>query len=191
MILVIDNYDSFTYNMVQALGVLDKNIAVARNDRISLEEAADLKPDYLVISPGPGKPADARMSNELIRKFSGKIPILGICLGHQCIAEIFGGKVQNAERLVHGKSSRIYHDGKGIFKGLPNPISGGRYHSLIADEKSIPPCLEVSAYTVEGEIMGLRHKDFPVNGLQFHPESVLTETGNLLFQNFMTMRRPQ
>ncbi|MCX7702734.1 MAG: aminodeoxychorismate/anthranilate synthase component II [Planctomycetota bacterium] len=187
MILVIDNYDSFTYNIVQALGALHGEIVVVRNDRITVPEAKELAPSYLVISPGPGRPESAGVSNQLIESFCGTIPIMGICLGHQCIAQVFGGRVVKAERLLHGKSSRIYHDGCTIFKGLPNPISGGRYHSLIVDERTLPSCLEVSAYTAEGEIMGVRHKQFHVEGVQFHPESVLTEGGKAIFQNFLML----
>ena len=189
MILIIDNYDSFAYNVVQGLGTLSRDIFVARNDRITLQEAKRLAPDYLVISPGPGRPESAGVSNQFIEAFCEEIPILGICLGQQCIGQTFGGKVVHAERLIHGKASRIYHDGKGIFGGVPNPIPGGRYHSLIVDEKSLPSCLEVSAYTAEGEIMGVRHKEFSVEGVQFHPESILTEAGNLLFQNFLDVYR--
>lgn len=189
MILMIDNYDSFTYNAVQALGLLHGEVKVVRNNRISPGEAADLNPDYLVISPGPGGPEDAGVTNDLIKTFAGRIPILGICLGHQCIAHTFGGRVVNADRLVHGKASRVYHDGCTIFRGLSNPISAARYHSLIVEEASLPKCLEMSAYTTDGEIMGIRHKEFPIEGVQFHPESILTECGMNLFQNFLALRR--
>ncbi|MDQ7778296.1 MAG: aminodeoxychorismate/anthranilate synthase component II [Planctomycetota bacterium] len=189
MILVIDNYDSFTYNTVQALGTMHDAVAVARNDRTTLEEANRLAPDYLVISPGPGRPEGAGLSNRLIAAFAGSIPVLGICLGHQCIASVFGGKVVYAPRLVHGKTSLVYHDGHGIFKGVPNPIPGGRYHSLIVEEASLPDCLEISAYTSEGEIMGIRHREFALEGVQFHPESILTGSGDLMFRNFLDLRR--
>lgn len=189
MILIIDNYDSFTYNVVQALGAMHGEIETARNDRITLEEAKRLSPEYLVVSPGPGRPEDAGISNELIKAFSGLIPVLGVCLGHQCIGHAFGGKVVNADRLLHGKASRIYHDSRTIYAGLPNPILGGRYHSLVVDEKTLPDCLEISAYTPEGEIMGVRHKELPVEGVQFHPESVLTEVGKLVLKNFLNMGR--
>jgi len=189
MILMIDNYDSFTYNAVQALGALHGDVKVVRNDRITPGEAEELKPDYLVISPGPGGPEDAGVTNDLIKTFAGRIPILGICLGHQCITHTFGGKVVNADRLVHGKASRVYHDGCTIFRGLSNPISAARYHSLIVEESSLPKCLEMSAYTTDGEIMGIRHKEFPIEGVQFHPESILTESGMNLFQNFLALRR--
>lgn len=189
MILIIDNYDSFTYNVVQAFGALNEEPVTYRNDKISVEEAIKLQPECLVISPGPGYPEDGGVSNSMIESFAGKIPVLGVCLGHQCIAHVFGGKITNAEKLVHGKSSRIYHDSRTLFSGLPNPILGGRYHSLTVDEKTLPSCLEISAYTTEGEIMGIRHKEFPVEGVQFHPESVLTEVGKKIFQNFLNLKR--
>jgi anthranilate synthase/aminodeoxychorismate synthase-like glutamine amidotransferase len=187
MILMIDNYDSFTYNIVQALGAIRPDIEVYRNDRITVEEARALKPDCLVISPGPGRPEDGGVTNKLIESLHKEIPILGVCLGQQCIAQTLGGKIVNAKKLLHGKSCRIYHDGRSIYKGLSNPITGGRYHSLIVAEDSLPECLEVSAYTTDGEIMGIRHKEYPVEGVQFHPESVLTDMGRLLFQNFLNM----
>lgn len=189
MILVIDNYDSFTYNTVQILGTMNQKITTVRNDKISVEEAEQLNPEFIVISPGPGWPQDAGVSNKIIKAFYEKIPVLGICLGNQCIVQAFGGKIINAPKLLHGKASRIYHDSRTIYSGLPNPILGGRYHSLIADEKSLPECLEVASYTPEGEIMGVRHKDFPVEGVQFHPESILTELGRNIFQNFLNLRR--
>ena len=187
MILMIDNYDSFTYNIVQALGAMQPDIEVYRNDKITVEEVRALKPDCLVISPGPGRPEDGGVTNELIESLYKEIPILGVCLGQQCLAQTFGGRIVNAKKLLHGKSCRIYHDGRSIYKGLPNPITGGRYHSLIVAEDSLPDCLEVSAYTTEGEIMGIRHKEYPVEGVQFHPESVLTDMGRLLFQNFLNI----
>lgn len=189
MILVIDNYDSFTYNIVQALGVLHRDVRVFRNDVITAAEARDLDPDYLVVSPGPGRPEDAGATNSLIEEFAGQIPILGICLGQQCIAQVFGGRIINAEKLLHGKSSRVYHDGCGVYKGLANPLEGGRYHSLIVEESSLPGSLEMSAYTTEGEIMGLRHREHAIDGVQFHPESVLTDSGDRLFRNFLKSGR--
>ena len=185
MILVIDNYDSFTYNLVQYLGELEKDIRVYRNDQISLEQAKKLKPDYLVVSPGPGTPKDAGVSNELIKYFSDKIPVLGVCLGHQCIVEVFGGVVTNASRLMHGKISEIHHDGKTIYKGLANPFTATRYHSLIALKTKLPKCLELSAYTKQGEVMGVRLKNSQVEGVQFHPESILTEEGKKIIKNFL------
>ena len=185
MILVIDNYDSFVYNLVQYLGEFEKDIKVFRNDQISLEEAKKLKPGFLVISPGPGTPKDAGVSKELIKYFSDKIPILGVCLGHQCIVEVFGGVVTNASRLMHGKTSEIYHDGKTIYKGLANPFTATRYHSLIALKVKLPKCLELSAYTKQGEVMGVRLKGKPVEGVQFHPESILTEEGKKLISSFV------
>ncbi|MHC4661953.1 MAG: anthranilate synthase component II [Planctomycetota bacterium] len=185
MILLIDNYDSFTYNAANALGELHGDVKVVRNDRITVDEAERLSPDYIVISPGPGRPENAGISMRLIDVFSGKIPILGICLGHQCIAQFFGSRITYAERLLHGKTSRIYHDSKSIYNGLRNPVLAGRYHSLIVEEDSIPECLEISAYTAEGEIMGLRHRELPVEGVQFHPESILTEDGMSVFRNFL------
>ena len=191
MILVIDNYDSFTYNIVQALGAMHQELVTVRNDQLTLEEARQLAPEYLVISPGPGRPENAGISNELIEGFCRDIPVLGVCLGHQCIAHTFDGKIINSQKLLHGKASRIYHDSRTIYTGLPNPILGGRYHSLSVEEKSLPDCLEVSAYTPEGEIMGVRHREFPVEGVQFHPESILTEVGKLILENFLNLSRRQ
>lgn len=185
MILVIDNYDSFTYNLVQYLGELDQSLEVRRNDEISISEIEAMKPSRIVISPGPGVPRDAGISIELIRKFSGKIPILGVCLGHQAIGEAFGGEVVRAPRLMHGKTSPVHHDGKTIFKGLPNPFEATRYHSLIIRRETLPDCLEISAETSEKEIMGVRHKEYPVEGVQFHPESILTKCGKDLLSNFL------
>jgi anthranilate synthase/aminodeoxychorismate synthase-like glutamine amidotransferase len=184
MILVIDNYDSFTYNLVQYLGELGSELYVLRNDDARLLSDGH-SPERIVISPGPGRPEHAGHSNEVIRKYAGKVPILGVCLGHQCIAQVFGGTVKNAANIVHGKTSRIYHDGMTIYKNLSNPITATRYHSLIVDEDSVPDCLEVSSYTSEGEIMGIRHREFRVEGVQFHPESVLTSEGKMLLQNFL------
>lgn len=185
MILMIDNYDSFTYNLVQYLSELGEKLLVFRNDKITLQEIWRLKPDHIVISPGPGRPSDAGISNEIIRKFSGRIPILGVCLGHQCIGEVFGGKVVSAGKLMHGKTSMIYHSGKGIFRGMPSPFEATRYHSLIVERKSFPRVLEIMAWTKDKEIMALKHKKFPVWGVQFHPESILTKEGKRLLKNFI------
>ncbi len=187
MILVIDNYDSFTYNLVQYVGEMGKEIKVFRNDQISLEEALGFKPTHLIISPGPGKPQDAKVSNDLIKYFADKIPILGVCLGHQCIAFIFGGEVVRNERIVHGKTSEIYHNGQSIFSGLANPFLATRYHSLIVKEESLPDCLTVTAHTKEGEVMGIKHKDYVCEGVQFHPESILTKEGRQILQNFFNL----
>jgi anthranilate synthase/aminodeoxychorismate synthase-like glutamine amidotransferase len=184
MILVIDNYDSFTYNIVQYLYEWDKNVRVFRNDHITIDQIKELAPDKIVISPGPGNPKQAGISMDVIRTFAGKIPILGVCLGHQCIGEVFGGKVVRAARLMHGKTSPILHDGKGVFKGLKNGFDATRYHSLLVETCSLPSCLTVSARTKEGEIMGLRHKKLAVEGVQFHPESILTCEGKKLLKNF-------
>jgi anthranilate synthase/aminodeoxychorismate synthase-like glutamine amidotransferase len=185
MLLVIDNYDSFTYNLVQYFGELGADPQVKRNDAITPDEVEKMKPQKIVISPGPGRPEEAGISMELIRKFGGKIPILGVCLGHQCMGEVFGGKVVRAGRLMHGKTSPIQHDGKGVFQGLPNPFEATRYHSLIVEKNSVPSCLEVCAETAEGEIMGLRHREYPVHGVQFHPESILSKEGKDLLANFL------
>ncbi len=189
MILMIDNYDSFTYNLVQYLGELGAPCEVYRNDRISLEAIRERAPGYLIISPGPCTPKEAGISEGAILEMSGRVPILGVCLGHQCIGSAFGGKVIRAKRLMHGKSSLIHHDGKTIFKGLPNPFQAIRYHSLLVERESLPDCLEVSAETEEGEIMGLRHKRFSMEGVQFHPESILTQNGKNLLKNFLELRR--
>jgi anthranilate synthase/aminodeoxychorismate synthase-like glutamine amidotransferase len=185
MLLVIDNYDSFTYNLVQYFGELGADPQVKRNDAITPDEVEKMKPQKIVISPGPGRPEEAGISMELIRKFGGKIPILGVCLGHQCMGEVYGGKVVRAGRLMHGKTSPIQHDGKGVFQGLPNPFEATRYHSLIVEKNSVPSCLEVCAETAEGEIMGLRHREYPVHGVQFHPESILSKDGKDLLANFL------
>ncbi|MDA0324745.1 MAG: aminodeoxychorismate/anthranilate synthase component II [Verrucomicrobia bacterium] len=187
MLLVIDNYDSFTYNLVQYFGELGADPQVKRNDAITPEEVERMKPSKIVISPGPGTPADAGISMELIRRFGAKVPLLGVCLGHQCIGEVYGGKVVRAGRLMHGKTSPIQHDGKGVFAQLPNPFEATRYHSLIVEAESVPSCLEVSAKTAEGEIMGLRHRQNPVHGVQFHPESILSKEGKDLLANFLKM----
>jgi anthranilate synthase/aminodeoxychorismate synthase-like glutamine amidotransferase len=185
MLLVIDNYDSFTYNLVQYFGELGADPQVKRNDAITPDEVEKMKPQKIVISPGPGRPEEAGISMELIRKFGEKIPILGVCLGHQCMGEVYGGKVVRAGRLMHGKTSPIQHDGKGVFQGLPNPFEATRYHSLIVEKNSVPSCLEVCAETAEGEIMGLRHREYPVHGVQFHPESILSKEGKDLLANFL------
>jgi anthranilate synthase/aminodeoxychorismate synthase-like glutamine amidotransferase len=185
MLLVIDNYDSFTYNLVQYFGELGADPQVKRNDAITIEELEKMRPAKIVISPGPGTPADAGISMEVIRRLGSKIPILGVCLGHQSIGEVYGGKVVRAERLMHGKTSPIRHDGKGVFAKLPNPFEATRYHSLIVERDSVPNCLEVSAETAEGEIMGLRHREYPVHGVQFHPESILSKEGKDLLANFL------
>jgi para-aminobenzoate synthetase component II len=185
MILMIDNYDSFTYNLVQYLGEMGQELKVFRNDVLTIEKIKKMRPNRIVISPGPGSPKDAGISKEVIRTFGTKIPVLGVCLGHQCIGEVFGGKVVGAERLMHGKTSPIYHNGKGVFKGLDNPFIATRYHSLLVEKKSLPAELEITAETKEKEIMGLRHKKFPIHGVQFHPESILTQSGKELLRNFL------
>ena len=185
MLLMIDNYDSFTYNIVQYFGELGQDVKVFRNDAISLAEIARLKPDYLVISPGPCAPSQAGVSLAAIREFSGKIPLLGVCLGHQSIGEAFGGRVIHAKKLMHGKVSPVHHTDQGVFKGLPNPITCTRYHSLAIERETLPDCLEITAWTDDGEIMGVRHKTLAVEGVQFHPESILTERGHDLLNNFL------
>ena len=187
MLLVIDNYDSFTYNLVQYFGELGEDPVVKRNDAITALEVEKLKPGRIVISPGPGTPADAGISMEVIRRMGKTTPMLGVCLGHQCIAEVYGGKVVRAERLMHGKTSPIRHEGSGVFAGLPNPFEATRYHSLIVEKKSVPQCLRVTADTAEGEIMGLQHREFPVHGVQFHPESILSREGKDLLRNFLKL----
>ncbi|CAG7649905.1 Aminodeoxychorismate/anthranilate synthase component 2 [Paenibacillus solanacearum] len=185
MILVIDNYDSFTYNLVQYLGELGEQIEVRRNDEIDLAGIEALKPDHILISPGPCTPNEAGISLSLIEHFKGKVPILGVCLGHQSIGQVFGGDVIRAERLMHGKTSQIFHDGKTVFKDLPSPFTATRYHSLIVKRETLPDCLEISAETAEGEIMGLRHKHYPIEGVQFHPESIITDHGHQMLRNFL------
>ena len=191
MVFVLDNYDSFTYNLVQYLGELGAEVEVRRNDQVSIAEIEALRPERIVISPGPCTPADAGISVELIRHFAGKVPVLGVCLGHQAIGEAFGGKVVRAKNIMHGKTSRVEHDGKTIFKGLESPMTATRYHSLIVADDHLPPELEVSAHTVERDgtqvIMGLRHRKFRVEGVQFHPESVLTGDGKKLIKNFLEL----
>jgi anthranilate synthase component II len=186
MLLMIDNYDSFTYNLVQYLGELGQDVKVARNDEISLEEIERLAPATIVISPGPCTPNEAGISLALIERFAGKIPILGVCLGHQAIGQALGGKVVHAQALMHGKVSRIHHSGKGVFRGLPSPYQATRYHSLAIERASCPGELEITAWTEDGEIMGVRHRTLPLEGVQFHPESILTEHGHALLRNFLT-----
>lgn len=189
MILIIDNYDSFTYNLVQYLGEMGEELRVFRNDAITVGRIQKLKPSRIVISPGPGDPSDAGVSNEVIRKLGPKTPVLGVCLGHQCIGEVFGGRVVGAARLMHGKTSRIFHKGKGIFQNIDNPFVATRYHSLIVERKSFPAALEITAETKEKEIMALQHKKFPVFGVQFHPESILTQPGKEILRNFLKLTR--
>jgi para-aminobenzoate synthetase component 2 len=187
MLLVLDNYDSFTYNLVQYFGELGADPVVKRNDAMTPEEVEKLRPERIVISPGPGTPADAGISMEVIRLMGRTTPILGVCLGHQCIAEVYGGKVVRADRLMHGKTSPIRHEGSGVFAGLPNPFEATRYHSLIVERRSVPACLRITADTAEGEIMGLQHREFAVHGVQFHPESILSREGKDLLRNFLTL----
>ncbi len=187
MILVIDNYDSFTYNLVQYFGEMHPDIRVYRNDEITIQEIEAQNPDFIVISPGPGTPKDAGISKEVILQLGPRIPILGICLGHQCLGEAYGGKVSAAPRLMHGKTSSIYHDKSELFVGIPSPFSATRYHSLIVKEDGLPEELEIIAFTREGEIMGLRHRAYPVFGLQIHPESILTKKGKQILKNFLAM----
>ena len=187
MILMIDNYDSFTYNLVQYLGELGKKIRVYRNDKITVSQIRKLKPEKIVISPGPGRPEDAGISCDVILELAGKIPILGVCLGHQGIGYVYGGRIVNAKRLMHGKTSLIYHNQKDIFKGIPNPFEATRYHSLLVEKKSLPHCLRITAWTKDDEIMGLKHKKYPLWGVQFHPESILTREGKNILANFLKL----
>jgi anthranilate synthase/aminodeoxychorismate synthase-like glutamine amidotransferase len=190
MILIIDNYDSFVYNLAQRLGELGWESVVYRNDQISLEEMEGLAPSHIVISPGPGTPLGAGISNDVVRHFAGKVPILGVCLGHQCIGYAFGGEIVRAEVPMHGKTSLIHHDGRTLYQGLPNPVEAGRYHSLLIRPDTLPPEIEVSARTENGEIMGVRHREYVVEGIQFHPESVLTAEGYDILGNFLKFSRP-
>jgi anthranilate synthase/aminodeoxychorismate synthase-like glutamine amidotransferase len=184
-LLLVDNYDSFTYNLVQAFLVLGADVRVHRNDEITVEAAVELAPTHLCISPGPGTPGEAGVSKDLIRAFAGRIPVLGVCLGHQALVEVYGGSIVRADRLMHGKTSSVLHDGRGIFAGLPNPFRAGRYHSLIARRDTVPEALEVTAWTEEGEVMGVRHRSLAVDGVQFHPESILTPDGPRLLESFL------
>lgn len=188
MILMVDNYDSFTYNLVQYLGELGAQVKVFRNDKIGIQKIGRLKPKKIVISPGPGRPENAGISCDVIKEFTGKIPILGVCLGHQCIGYVYGGRIVNARVLMHGKTSLIYHNRKTIFKGLPNPFEATRYHSLVIEKKSLPEILEITAWTKSGEIMGVKHKKYPLWGVQFHPESILTKTGKDILANFLDVK---
>jgi anthranilate synthase/aminodeoxychorismate synthase-like glutamine amidotransferase len=185
MILVLDNYDSFTYNLVQYFGELGANLHVVRNDQITVTEIESLAPERIVVSPGPCTPREAGISNEVIRTFGPRLPVLGVCLGHQCIGEVYGGEVVRADRLMHGKTSPIFHHGTGVFRGLPSPFEATRYHSLIVKRETLPAVLTITAETAEGEIMGLQHRDLPVHGVQFHPESILTSEGKSLLRNFL------
>ncbi len=187
MILVIDNYDSFTYNLVQYFGELGADPVVHRNDEITLDEIRTMAPARICVSPGPCTPKEAGISNDVIRTFAGEIPILGVCLGHQCIGDVFGGEVVRADRLMHGKTSPILHHGANVFSGLPNPFEATRYHSLLVRRESLPDCFEITAETAEGEIMGLAHCELPVYGVQFHPESILTSEGKRLLANFLAL----
>ncbi len=187
MILMLDNYDSFTYNLVQYLGALGEDVQVFRNDKISLEGIKKLRPAKILVSPGPGRPEDAGISCAAIKEFAGKIPVLGVCLGHQAIAYTYGGKIVEAKQLMHGKTSPIYHNNKEIFRGLPNPFVATRYHSLVVEKESLPVCIEITAWTKEKEIMGIRHKQYPLWGVQFHPESILTKSGMALLANFIKL----
>jgi anthranilate synthase/aminodeoxychorismate synthase-like glutamine amidotransferase len=187
LVVMIDNYDSFTYNLVQYLGELGEEVRVFRNDRVTLDELEALAPDRIVISPGPCTPAEAGISKDVIARFAGRVPILGVCLGHQAIGEVFGGQVVRAARLMHGKTSMIHHDGRGVFAGLPNPFEATRYHSLVVRRDRLPDDLELSAWTDRDEVMGLRHRRFAVEGVQFHPESILTRVGHDLLRNFLAL----
>ena len=190
-VLVIDNYDSFVYNLVQYLGELGAEPLVHRNDELSVDELVALEPDAVLVSPGPGMPDDAGMSNAVITTFAGRVPVLGVCLGHQCIGQVYGGTVVRAPEVMHGKTSLIRHSGVGVFAGLPEPLEATRYHSLVVDRASVPACLEITAETAEGVVMGLRHRELPVEGVQFHPESILTVGGHDLLRNFLAQAGAQ
>ena len=187
MVLVIDNYDSFTYNLVQYLGELNVKMEVHRNDQITLDQARELKPERILVSPGPCSPKESGLSNDIIRAFGQEIPVFGVCLGHQCIGHTFGANVVVNYRMMHGKTSMVKHNGKDLFEGMPNPFAATRYHSLVIQRDSMPDCLETTAETHEGEIMGVRHKELPIWGVQFHPESILTESGRQIMKNFMKL----
>lgn len=185
MLLMIDNYDSFTYNLVQYLGELGQEVRVFRNDQITVDQIAQLAPRHIVISPGPCTPNEAGISLDTVSRLAGQVPILGVCLGHQSIGQAYGGRIVRAKQLMHGKTSLIHHTGQGVFKGLPSPLNATRYHSLVIERESLPECLEITAWTDDGEIMAVRHKTLPVEGVQFHPESILTEHGHALLENFL------
>ncbi|MBT5166616.1 MAG: aminodeoxychorismate/anthranilate synthase component II [Nitrosomonadales bacterium] len=185
MLLMIDNYDSFTYNLVQYLSEIGQEVKVYRNDKITIEEVNKLNPKYIVISPGPCTPNEAGISLELINSFKGKVPILGVCLGHQSIGQAFGGKIIHAQTIMHGKTSQIFHENTGVFNGIKSPFTATRYHSLVIDKKSLPDCFDITAWTDDNEIMGIKHKDLPIEGVQFHPESILSEYGHDLLKNFL------
>ncbi len=189
-VLVIDNYDSFVYNLVQYLGELGAQPEVHRHDELTLDQIEALSPDAVLISPGPGRPEDAGLSNDVIRSFAGRVPILGVCLGHQCIGQVFGGEVVRASTIMHGKTSLVRHDGAGVFAGLPNPLEATRYHSLVVEPSTVPDVLEVTARTDDGTIMGLRHRELAVHGVQFHPESILSTAGHDLLANFLRLASP-
>jgi anthranilate synthase component II len=189
MLLLIDNYDSFTYNLFQYLSELGETVKVVRNDRITIEEIEKLAPERLVISPGPSTPLNAGISNDVIKYFGAKLPLLGVCLGHQCIGHSYGGVIGQAKQIMHGKSSMIHHNNTGVFAGLPNPFSAIRYHSLVVKREGLPDCFEITAWTDDDEIMGLRHKEYPVEGIQFHPESFMTQAGKDILRNFLKVRR--
>ena len=186
MILVIDNYDSFTYNLVQAIGALGKELEVYRNDAIMIKEIKNKRPTHIIISPGPCTPREAGISNDVVRYFAGKIPIMGVCLGHQCIGYVYQGNICHAPLPTHGKSSMVHHDGKTVYRNLPNPFEAGRYHSLVVNWDNIPDCMEITAKTSDGMIMGIRHRDYVIEGVQFHPESIMTGVGHLLLANFLS-----
>ena len=188
MLLVIDNYDSFTYNIVQYLGEMQVEMQIFRNDQVSVDAVQKMNPERILISPGPCSPRESGLSNEIIRSFSSRIPTLGVCLGHQCIGHVFGGNVIVNYRMMHGKTSLIKHNGRDLFAGMPNPFPATRYHSLVIERSSMPACLTVTAWTGEGEVMGVRHKELPIHGVQFHPESILTESGRQILQNFLRLR---
>jgi len=189
MILVIDNYDSFTFNLVQYLGELKADLRVVRNDEVTLDQIRDLKPERILVSPGPCSPREAGLSNDIIRAFGPQVPLFGVCLGHQCIGHTFGGEVVVNYRMMHGKTSPIRHNGEDLFAGMPNPFNATRYHSLVIKRDTLPACLEITAETDEGEIMGVRHRELPIWGVQFHPESILTESGRLLMANFLKLQK--
>jgi anthranilate synthase component 2 len=191
MLLMIDNYDSFTYNLVQYLGELGADVKVVRNDEVALDEVARMRPDRIVVSPGPCSPNEAGISLALIERLGGEVPIFGVCLGHQAIGQAYGGKVVHAQQLMHGKTSPIHHAGQGVFAGLPSPFTATRYHSLAVERASLPDCLEVTAWTDDGEIMGLRHRSLAVEGVQFHPEAILTEHGHAMLANFLGPAQPR